>query len=84
METIKNRNESFRKLEDLPKSRKRIIEALQKLGKASNREISEFLRLPINCVTGRCKELREQGLIIEDGSKFDSVTNRKVTVFRLK
>ena len=48
----------------------------------TNRELSELLRLPINCITPRVKELREKGHVIEAGSKFDNVTQRNVTVFK--
>jgi len=82
--TLFTRNESYKEvLKDLTESKARVYRALYELKKASNREISEYLHLPINCITGRCKELRESGAVIEAGVKFDSATNRNVTVFKI-
>jgi len=49
-----------------------------------NREIAQILNLPINCVTGRCKELREHEpgvppLVIEFGTK--EYDGRKVLTY---
>jgi len=83
--TLFNRNESYKEiLKKLPESKARVIKALEKLGKASNREIAEFLNLPVNSITGRCKELRAEGVLIESGSKWDKITNRTVTLFQIK
>jgi len=82
--TIFNRNTSYKELLDkLPESRARVLKALEKLGKATNKEISNFLGLPVNSVTGRCKELREYNVVIESGSKWDANTKRNVTLFQI-
>ena len=81
--TIENRNESYY-LTDKETRQKQVLDALLRLGSATNRELSETLRLPINCITGRVKELREKDRVCVDGKKFDSVTNRTVTLFKVK
>ena len=80
MKTITNRNESYQ-LVDKPTRKEQVLNALRELGNATNSELSKRLKLPINSITGRCKELREDGRVIETGSKFDKETNRTVTVF---
>lgn len=47
-----------------------------------NKEISEHLLLPINCITGRVKELRDLGWVVQDGFKY--YNNRKVMCWKVK
>ena len=44
----------------------------------TDRELSEYCNLPINCITARRNELAKFGMIKCDGVKHDDVTNRMV------
>jgi len=55
--------------EILPKINKKqslVYGALKLLGSATNQQISNFLKIPINCVTPRILELRKYGFVEED------------------
>lgn len=56
--------------DSLPISKRQqdIISALRILGKATDRAIAEHLGYTTNRVTGRITELRDMGIVIEDGS----------------
>lgn len=83
-ETIKNRKESYiETIKNLPGSQRRVYDALDESGPMTNREISVYLHLPVNCITGRCKELRDNLHVIEHGTIFDNLTKRNVTVFKV-
>lgn len=56
-----------------------IYNCLRNNGPSSNRDLSVSLRKPINTITGRVKELREKGLVVQVNTKVDPITN--VTVF---
>lgn len=43
-----------------------------------NYEIADWLDWPINCVTGRIKELRDKGLVVDDGKRPGPPTGRSV------
>ena len=49
-----------------------------------NREIGVLIGKPINCVTPRVKELRNMGLVVNIGIKFDEYTNRNVMIWKVK
>lgn len=49
----------------------------------SNAEIAAALNWPINRVTGRCKELRDAGLIEDKGKAYDIKTRRVVHLWGL-
>ena len=40
-----------------------VFKAFKKLEYATNTMVSNYLNLPINCITGRCKELRDKNLL---------------------
>ena len=48
----------------------------------TNKAIAQELQWPINCVTGRVKELREAGFV-ESAGKVVQVNRRKALVWRL-
>ena len=48
--------------EELPQRQLQVYKALQHLKFATNAMIAKYLNLPINCVTGRCLELRKANL----------------------
>lgn len=87
--SLQTRLESFRAIQpELPKRQKEVYLHIQWktfMGKdVSNREISKALGLPINSVTGRVKELRDDGLVVEGCIRWDSVTRRNVTAWKAK
>lgn len=50
-------------------------------GSISNRKLSIWLDLPINCVTARIYSLRRKNLVVQTGWEFDKETNRTVRVW---
>jgi hypothetical protein len=63
-----------------------ILHCMQMAGSAhpvTNRILSRTLRLPINCITGRVKELRSMGLVGWSGTVYDTVTRRHVSKWNL-
>jgi len=68
---------------DLGNRHLQIIDALKQLKEANNRQISNFLRLPINSVTPRVFELRDKKCITVSKVDADTETNRKSIYWRL-
>jgi DNA-binding MarR family transcriptional regulator len=59
-----------------------VLYCLKENGPMCNREIAKELHLPINCITGRVYELRQQERVRWTGSKkHDEQTNRDVLVW---
>ena len=83
MTTTTNRNESYYQVAT-NKRQQEVLTVLSQLKRATNRELSKTLKLDINRITGRMNELVKADLVEVAGSKFDSETNRTVTVFRIK
>ena len=50
----------------------------------TNTEMSRLLGWPINCITGRCKELRDKGLVKEHEKRKCKITGQNVIAWRLK
>ena len=50
-------------------------------GPATRAEIAQKLRLKDSSVCARLNELQKAGLITESGDKFDTATERQVTVY---
>lgn len=50
-------------------------------GSISNRKLSIWLDLPINCVTARIHALRRKNLVIQAGFEFDEETRKTVKVW---
>lgn len=50
----------------------------------SDREISQGVGLPINCVVGRRSELARMGYIVQESVKHDERTNRNVMTWRVR
>ena len=49
----------------------------------SNHDIARTLHWEINRVTPRVKELRDKGLVIQNGSKIDRLTNKRVMCWKV-
>lgn len=79
---MNTRNQSFKLLQkDLGRNQQAVFKQIKRLKKAALFEVTESLGWPINCVSGRITELKEQGKIKEVGTKFNPQTNRTVTVY---
>ena len=50
----------------------------------SDREISQGVGLPINCVVGRRSELARMGYLMQESIKHDEKTNRNVMTWRVR
>ena len=72
---------SFKK--ELQPKEKLVLGALIALkGKATNKEISQYLQWEINRVTGRTNSLFQQGIIKEGEKVIDPSTNRPAQQWR--
>ena len=74
---------SLKELKNLDGKRKTIYDVLKTKGKATNRMIAKALGWDINRVTGRVTELVGLGMVIADGTTYDSDTNRTVTLWKV-
>lgn len=84
MESITNRNKAYQSIiEELSEKRAMVYQAVKELGKCTAQTIAFTLRVPINEVTGRVRELKDRYLIIEDGSTESSRSGKQHTVYRL-
>jgi len=50
---------------ELSERQKQVYDMLKVMGVANNLMLSRNLGLPVNCVTGRCKELRDLNIVTE-------------------
>ena len=76
-----NRDESYHTLDNIATRQKQVLDVIKHHEPIHNRKIANKLKLPINSVTGRVKELRNLGLVAICGKVKDDVTNRTVTLF---
>lgn len=70
-------------LSKLSKRRMQVYSAIEYLESASNLDISKFTNLPINCVTGRTKELRDREVVMEDKKALCPKTNQMVSYWKV-
>ncbi len=68
--------------DDLGNRQKEVLDVIRDNPGVCNKEIAEMLLLPINCVTGRVKELRELRFVVDDGVKV--FENRKVLCWKVR
>jgi hypothetical protein len=59
-----------------------VLNCLKKHGPACNRMIAKRMRKPVNCITGRCFELRAMRLVRELGRSYDFRTKRWVEIWQ--
>lgn len=59
--------------------RELVLDYIRRHGPITNRRLSEGLRLPINQITGRTREIVRLKLVRAVGTVFDEVTGRNVT-----
>lgn len=61
-----------------------VYNCIKNLGSANNHILSIKLNYPINRITPRVFELREKGLVEQDGIRTDPKTKRKSIFWRIK
>jgi hypothetical protein len=60
-----------------------VLSALEKLKVASNWDIANYLKMPINSITPRCLELRSLGIVEYAFTSIDQKTKRKVMMWKV-
>ena len=70
--------------QNLGAKQKQVLDALRFFPDATNAEIAARLGWPINRVTPRMKELREQGLVLHAGKRICKVTGGTAHSWRAK
>lgn len=79
--------ESFTRLQEegnLGARQKQIYAFVSFHPNCSDREISQGVGLPINCVVGRRSELARMGYVMQESVKHDEKTNRNVMTWRVR
>lgn len=76
--------DAFHSLNDLGGRQLEVFLAIKKLKVCNNREIADFLKMPINQITPRCAELRGMKLVEEAGTKVDLVTKKTTLLWKIK
>jgi len=61
-----------------------VYDVIQYLKKPTNAEISKFLGLPINSITGRTNGLVRKGLVKDAGKRICKVTGNEVHTWSVK
>lgn len=62
-----------------------VLNVISAEGPITMQEVAESLHWPINCVTGRIVELRDDMSLIEEcGKKLNEKTGRKNTLFQIR
>jgi len=69
--------------DDLGSRQKEVYDVIEQYTNVCNQDISMILGLPINCVTGRVKELRDMGFVGQDGFKVND-NNKRVMTWKVK
>ena len=71
-------------LENIGERQMQVLKCFREIQPATNLMIARKLNLPINCITGRCKELRDYGIVVYDKVDVCEFTKRRVTYWRIK
>lgn len=80
-----NRNATYHSLEDLSKSKRRIVDLLTREPNGLTRhEIGERLRMPLSTVCGRVSELEGDGWIFSTDDTRETQYGKQATVVRLR
>ncbi|MBS9774737.1 MAG: hypothetical protein KGV59_06235 [Tenacibaculum sp.] len=81
---VQNRNTSFKEVADkLPKKRKLIYNLIKENEPCTRIDLSVKYNIPINEVSGRFTELKEECLIVEVGSKTNNISKKENTTYRV-
>lgn len=71
-------------LKDLGDRQTQVFNAFKKLEFATNAMVAKEINLPINCVTGRCLELRKKFLLERSHISTCPITHGKAQFWKLK
>lgn len=83
MEATKNRNRAYHNIDNLGKRQYEVMEAIRLNQPCTSQEISRFLGVGINQVTGRISELRDDLMLItEAGSEVNQNSKAQNTLWR--
>lgn len=66
---------------DLGERQADVFQALKYLEYATNTMVADHLGIPINCVTGRCKELRDKGLVVESHKSWCAINKKSKAIY---
>jgi len=69
--------------DDLGDMQKIVFDVIEEYNNVCNQDISMILGIPINCVTGRVKELRDLGFVCQNGFK-ENDNGRRVMRWRVR
>lgn len=67
----------------LGERQKLVFGAIMVLKEATNLELSNFLKLPINSVTPRVFELRKKGIVVESSRRTCTVSGRMAICWKV-
>jgi len=81
MPATETSKQSYRKITDLGDRQREVYDALQAMGSATDRELTEKLDWEINQLLPRRGELVEYGFVKKSGEKYNPATKRNVTVW---
>jgi len=71
-------------LEDIGTRQLEVYNGFKKLGYATNTMVAKEINLPINCVTGRCLELRKKFLLERSHISRCPITKNTAQYWKLK
>jgi len=74
--------DAYKSLLDKLGAKQRLIYDALCIAPMTNAEISDFLKTPINCTTGRTNELVEMGLVKYAGTKIHPGTHRRQIIWK--
>lgn len=60
-----------------------VLNAISRLKACTNTMVSDYLQIPINCVTGRTRELYLKALICEDYIGICPITNKRAIFWKV-
>ena len=63
--------------------RERVLEIVREAKHPSSSDIARFTRIPRTSVTGRLRELEQDGLIMKGGTKLDPHTGKRVKWYKI-
>jgi predicted transcriptional regulator len=82
--TLQTQLESWYKTQEgIGARHKQVLNALN-IHPMTSKQLSKFLRLPINSISGRITELREEGKVRVGDVVYDNETKRSVQVWVLR
>lgn len=74
---------AYKELKDLGERQKQVYNAIKTLQYCTNTMIAKVLKLPINSITPRTKELREMSFVIESHKSWCPITKRKAIYWKI-